>query len=123
MSTNNKQLGRERRHRRIRSTVVGTAARPRLSIYKSNRYMHAQLIDDSVKKTLLAGSTKVAAAKGARAAKTMTKTEAAKKLGVELAKAAQAAGITTVVFDRGGFRYTGRVVILAEAAREGGLTF
>ncbi len=115
-TTNNKRIGRERRHARIRTQVIGSATQPRLSVYKSNRYMHAQIIDDAKRVTLVAGSTK-------EAAKGMKKTDAAKALGVELAKKAAALGITTVVFDRGGFRYTGRVAVLADAAREGGLKF
>jgi large subunit ribosomal protein L18 len=106
----------DRRHARIRAKVSGTAARPRLAIYKSNRYMHAQIIDDTAGKTIVAGSTKDLS-KGAK------KMDAAKALGTELAKRAKAAGITAVVFDRGGFRYTGRVSTLADAAREGGLNF
>lgn len=113
--TADKRLGRQRRHKRIRMSIAGTAARPRLSIYKSNRYLHAQIIDDAAGKTLVSGSTKELG-KG-------TKTDTAKQLGQELAKAAKAAGISEVVFDRGGFRYTGRVATLAAAAREGGLTF
>ena len=111
-----KNTGRERRHVRIRAKVVGTSARPRLAVYKSNRYLHAQLIDDGAGKTLLSGSTK-------DIAKASKKMEAARALGIELAKRAKAAGITEAVFDRGGFRYTGRVAMLAEAAREGGLKF
>lgn len=111
-----KQIGRERRHNRIRAKVMGTATRPRLAVYKSNRYIHAQIIDDAAGKTLVSGSTKDVAAK-------QKKTDAAKALGVELAKRAKAAGITEVVFDRGGFRYTGRIATLASAAREAGLTF
>lgn len=111
-----KQIGRERRHARIRAKVMGTHARPRLSVYKSNRYLHAQIIDDTAGKTLVSGSTKDVAAK-------QKKMDAAKTLGAELAKRAKAAGITEVVFDRGGFRYTGRVATLAAAAREAGLTF
>jgi len=113
-----KKIGRERRHARIRARVIGTAARPRLAVYKSNRYLHAQIINDEKGVTILAGSTKVAA-KGKQA----KKMDAAKMLGADLAKRAQAAGVTTVVFDRGGFRYTGRVATLAKAAREGGLKF
>jgi large subunit ribosomal protein L18 len=109
-------INRERRHNRIRAKVQGTAARPRLSVYKSNRYLHAQIIDDAAKHTLVAGSTKDLGAKA-------TKMDGAKLLGVELAKRAKAAGISKVVFDRGGFRYTGRVATLAEAARQGGLEF
>src|SRR3712207_4116962 len=98
--TNKKTLGRERRHNRIRAKVVGTAARPRLAVYKSNRYVHAQIIDDAAGKTLVSGSTKEVGGK---------KMDASKKLGAELAKKAKAAGIEEVVFDRGGFRYTGRI--------------
>jgi large subunit ribosomal protein L18 len=112
----------QRRHARIRAKIAGTAERPRLAVYKSNRYLHAQIIDDTAGKTLLAGSTKVVAEKGKKG-KEAKKMDAAKALGLDLAKRAQAAGITTVVFDRGGFRYTGRVSMLAEAAREGGLKF
>lgn len=105
----------KRRHNRIRAKVIGSPARPRLAVYKSNRYLHAQIIDDEAGKTLVAGSTKEMGRD--------KKTEASKKLGAELAKRAKAAGITKVVFDRGGFRYTGRVATLAEAARAGGLEF
>lgn len=111
-----KRMGRESRHARIRARVGGTSTRPRLAVYKSNRYLHAQIIDDTVGKTLISGSTKDVAAKD-------KKMSAAEKLGVELAKRAKAAGISQVVFDRGGFRYTGRVATLAEAARKGGLQF
>lgn len=97
---------RERRHNRIRAKVKGTLERPRLAVYKSNRYMEAQVIDDTAGKTLAA-----------------VKMDDAKAAGTEIAKKAKAAGITMVVFDRGGFRYTGRVSVLADAAREGGLTF
>lgn len=95
---------------------MGTAARPRLAIYKSNRYLHAQIIDDTKGTTLIAGSTQMLA-KGSK------KMDGAKTLGADLAKRAKAAGIQEVVFDRGGFRYTGRVAQLAESAREGGLKF
>lgn len=119
-----KQLSRTRRHNRIRAKVAGTSARPRLTIYKSNRYMHAQIIDDSKGMTVVSGSTmefKKTSAQGGSASG--RKMDGAKMLGAELAKRAKAAGITSVVFDRGGFRYTGRVAAVAQAAREGGLTF
>jgi large subunit ribosomal protein L18 len=108
-----KKLNRTRRHNRIRARVTGTALRPRLSVFKSNRFLHAQLIDDEAGKTLAAGTTRGMKGK---------KTDAAKALGLDLAKKAQAAGIKAVVFDRGGFRYTGRVATLAQAVREGGIT-
>lgn len=112
---NKKSNDRVRRHARIRAKLIGTTERPRLSVYKSNRYLHAQIIDDTTNKTLVAGSTKEW--------EKVKKTDAAKKLGEELAKRAIAVGIKAIVFDRGGFRYTGRVAMLAEAARAGGLTF
>ncbi len=105
--------GRERRHRRIRSRIVGTHDRPRLSVFKSNRYVHAQIIDDTARSTLVAGSTKEVIGK--------KKTEAAEWLGGELARRAKERGVTTAVFDRGGFRYAGRIAALAEAARKEGL--
>ncbi len=108
-------LNRERRHNRIRAKIEGTSARPRLAVYKSNRFLHAQIIDDEAGKTLVAGSTKEMGKD--------KKTDAAGKLGAELAKRAKAAGITKVVFDRGGFRYIGRIATLAAAARKAGLEF
>ncbi len=97
---------RIRRHNRIRAKVQGTAERPRLCVYKSNRYLEVQVIDDTVGKTLAS-----------------VKMDDAKKAGVEIAKKAKAAGVEAVVFDRGGFRYTGAIATLADAAREGGLKF
>lgn len=111
-----KRIGRERRHRRIRAKVAGSVERPRFAVYKSNRYLHVQLVDDASGKTLVSASTKALTKAG-------TKSEASAKLGAEVAKKAKAAGITEVVFDRGGFRYTGRVAALAKAAREAGLKF
>lgn len=105
---------RDRRRKRIRAKVSGTSERPRLSVYKSNAYMYAQVIDDTKGLTLAAASSMDV--KG-------NKTEAAAKVGAELAKLAKAKGITKVVFDRGGFIYTGRVQALADAAREAGLEF
>ncbi|MEN9649235.1 MAG: ribosomal protein large subunit ribosomal protein [Candidatus Parcubacteria bacterium] len=105
---------RDRRRKRIRSTVSGTAERPRLSVYKSNTATYAQLIDDERGVTLVAASSMNV--KG-------NKTEAAKKVGIEVAKKAVEQKIAKVVFDRGGFIYTGRIKALAEGAREGGLNF
>ena len=105
---------RERRHKRIRAKVAGTAKRPRLSIYKSNRYIHAQLINDEKGVTLAAATTK--GQKG-------TKTLAAQKLGEEIAALAKEGNIKAVVFDRGGFRFAGRVAAVALGARKGGLQF
>ena len=113
MSRNTKQLNRQRRHNRIRARLAGTSERPRLSIYKSNRYLHAQIVDDTKGTTLLSGDTRSWQVK---------KMESATKLGETLGKKAKEAGITAVVFDRGGFRYTGRIAALAEALRNEGLT-
>jgi len=106
---------RERRRKRIRAKVAGSESRPRLSIYKSNTSMYAQLIDDA-KGMTVASASSVKSQKG-------NKTEAARAVGVEIAKLAKAKGVTKVVFDRGGFIFTGRVKALADAAREGGLEF
>lgn len=106
---------RTRRHKRIRAKVSGTSERPRLAIFKSNSYIYAQLIDDTKGATLAAVSD--------MGIKGKTKTECAKIAGEALAKAAVAKGLAAIVFDRGGFIYTGRVRAFAEGAREGGLAF
>jgi len=103
------------RHTRIRAKISGTAARPRLAIFRSNAAFHAQLIDDVAGKTLCASSD-LKITKG-------TKTETAAAAGEEIAKKAIALGITTCVFDRGGFTYHGRVKAFADAARNAGLVF
>ncbi len=113
---------RKRRQQRIRSKVSGTEARPRLSIYKSNAEMYAQIIDDSNGSTLVSASSLKTKESG-KGAKAVTKTELAKAVGVEVAKLAKAKNITKVVFDRGGFIFTGRVKALADGAKEGGLEF
>lgn len=115
----NKNEIRVKRHRRVRSSIAGTAARPRLSVYRSATNIYAQVIDDESGKTLASSST---IAKGVDV-KGKTKSEAAAVVGADVAKKALAAGISVVVFDRGGYLYTGRVKALAEAAREAGLTF
>ena len=107
---------RIRRHRRIRSQVSGSASRPRLAVFRSNRYLSVQVIDDEKEKTLIGLSTKELAAKG-------TRTEQAGALGKKLAELAVERGISKVVFDRGGYLYTGNVKALADGAREGGLKF
>jgi len=106
---------RTRRHNRIRAKVSGTAERPRLAIFKSNSYIYAQIIDDTKGATLVAVSD--------MGQKGKTKTERSKLAGSALAKSAKEKGLATVVFDRGGFIYTGRVRAFAEGAREGGLIF
>lgn len=106
---------RIKRHTRIRARISGTAARPRLSVFRSNTSILAQLIDDEAGKTLVSASC--------HGITTGTKTAKATEVGKKLAEAAVAAGITTVVFDRGGFLYAGRVKALAEGARSSGLSF
>ena len=112
-----KKAALKRRHARIRKHVNGTPERPRLVVTRSNRHMVAQIVDDTVGKTLVSESTLTSDFAGFEG----TKTEPAKKVGELLAKKAQDAGITTVVFDRGGNMYHGRVAAVAEGAREGGL--
>jgi large subunit ribosomal protein L18 len=121
MSDKSKQKrdGRARRHARVRKQVHGTAERPRLAVYRSNRHVVAQVIDDRAGTTLAAASTLEA---DLRTSST-SNAEAAAKVGTRVAERAKAAGIDQVVFDRGGFRYHGRVAALADAAREAGLEF
>ena len=108
---------RERRHRRIRGKVAGTAERPRLAVFRSNRGISAQLVDDLEGRTLAASSwLNLERFKG-------SKVEQAAEVGKLLAERARQAGIETVVFDRGGYLYHGRVKALADGAREGGLRF
>ncbi len=122
MSTSAKQrvTARKRRHARVRRKVQGTASRPRLAVFRSNRHVVAQVIDDEAGTTLVAASTLEPAL---RAAGSTGNKEAAAACGRLVAERATAAGITTVVFDRGGFLYHGRVAALADAAREAGLEF
>jgi len=115
-----KQAARQRRHRRVRKHVRGTAERPRLCVYKSLRHIYAQIVDDDLGKTLVTAST---LSKGFPADAPKKKTEAAKAVGTLVAERALAAQIQTVVFDRGGYPYHGRVKALAAAARERGLRF
>jgi large subunit ribosomal protein L18 len=112
---------REKRKARIRRKLSGTAARPRLTVYKSLKHMYAQLVDDTTGTTLLSVGTTSKSLKGD--VKEDDKTAAAKKVGAALAKAAMAKGIEAVVFDRNGFDYHGRVAAVAAAAREAGLKF
>jgi len=109
---------RMRRHRRLRRHVTGTAERPRLVVYRSNRGIEAQLVDDLAGKTVAAANHK-ALAKSFKG----SKTDQAAEVGKTLATAAKKAGVESVVFDRGGFLFHGRVKALADAAREGGLQF
>ncbi len=116
-----KRLAREKRHARVRKTVFGTPERPRLNVYRSLENIFAQVIDDTRGVTLVSASTIDRAAKELVAGK--NKTEQAKVVGKLVAERAKEAGITKVVFDRGGFRYQGRVQALADASREAGLDF
>lgn len=118
---NKAQLARERRHARVRSKVVGTSQRPRLNVHRSLNHIYAQVIDDSHDHTLLAVSTLDLSLRQSLAGK--NKTQQAAIVGKTLAERAVQAGITQVVFDRGGYKYHGRVKALAEASREGGLQF
>ena len=110
---------RLRRHRRVRKKVRGTAERPRLAVFRSNNHITAQVIDDIAGRTLAAASTTEA---DLRSGATGNR-DAAKKIGTLVAERAKAAGVSKVVFDRGGFMYHGRVADLADAARENGLEF
>ncbi|MDO8593562.1 MAG: 50S ribosomal protein L18 [bacterium] len=111
--TSNSEL-RERRHARVRATIKGTAERPRLAVFRSNRFVSAQLIDDTAGKTLAAAHGREF--KGPQSVQ-------ATSVGSAIAKKAIAAGVKTIVFDRGGYRYGGQVKALADAARAGGLAF
>jgi len=117
MAVKTKGQQRMRRRRRVRAKVRGTADRPRISVFRSNRGVTAQLIDDD------AGKTLVAVAWTEDDLRKLDRTEQAKKVGETLAKRGADAGIKSCVFDRGGYRYHGRVAALAEGAREGGLEF
>ncbi len=105
---------RQRRHARVRAIVKGTAERPRLAVYRSNRFVSAQLIDDTIGKTIAAAHGRDF--KGPQSVQ-------AKEVGKTIAEKAKAAGISAIVFDRAGYRYGGQVKTLADAAREAGLTF
>lgn len=115
MTTSHKQLKRARRHRRVRAKVSGTQERPRLSVYKSNAALYAQIIDDSAGKTIAAVSS--------RDEKAKTPRERAEAAAATLAKRAKEKGVSAVVFDRGGFQYLGTIKAFADAARAAGLTF
>ena len=121
MGSERKRIQRKRRHRRVRKRVVGTAERPRLNVFRSLKHIYAQIIDDERGHTLVAASTEDPEVRDQIAG--MAKTTQAGVVGGLLAQRAHAAGIAKVVFDRGGYRYHGRVKALAEAAREGGVAF
>ena len=117
--TRSKEM-RQARHRRVRRSLSGTAARPRLSVFRSLAHIYGQIIDDASGQTMVSASD---LEPGIRKKLSGTKTERAKRVGQEIAARAKAKGISSVVFDRGGFLYHGRVKSLADGAREGGLQF
>jgi large subunit ribosomal protein L18 len=114
-----RRIGKARRHFRVRRRIVGTPTRPRLVVTRSLRHIVAQLVDDGQGRTLASASSMDASLRGAEGAKS----DVAAKVGALLAERAKAAGITKVVFDRGGNKYGGRIAALAQAAREAGLEF
>ena len=114
-------LARKRRHRRVRKKISGTAERPRLNVFRSLRHIYAQIIDDDRGRTLIAASTQDPALRDQLAGR--DKTAQAKVVGQALAERAQAKSVRQVIFDRGGYKYHGRVKALADGAREGGLEF
>lgn len=116
-----KTTAKERRHIRIRKKVKGTAQRPRLCVFRSLNHIYAQIIDDEASRTLVSASTLDKDFKDIKEHKGNVKY--AKEVGIRIAKKALQSGITKVVFDRGGYKYHGRVKALAEGAREGGLNF
>lgn len=121
MADNIRSEARARRHARVRRNLVGTAQRPRLSVFRSLTEIYAQVIDDAAGRTLVSASSVDKELR--EKVKGMKKSEQAKLIGQTVAERAKGKGITTVVFDRGGFKYIGRVKALADGAREGGLQF
>ena len=116
-------VARRKRHYKMRRYIIGTAARPRLAVFKSNKYIYAQLIDDAAGHTLASASTMDAALVKADGLNSTSNVDAAKAVGTSLAKKAIDKGIESVVFDRAGYVYHGKVKALADAAREAGLKF
>ncbi len=114
-----RKLNREKRHMRIRRGLTGTTQRPRLCVYRSNKHIYAQIVDDSAATTIVSASTLDAELKG----KKTWDCDSAKSVGELVAKRAKDKGITAVVFDRGGYIYHGRIAAVAEGARESGLDF
>src|ERR687889_1090724 len=114
-----RRTSRLRRHNRLRKRVAGTPERPRLVVKRSSRHIHVQLVDDTAGRTLASASTMDAGLRGTEG----DKSALARKVGGLIADRAKAAGVTAVVFDRGGNRYAGRIAALADGAREGGLDF
>jgi len=121
MSKMTREEQRQRRHRRVRAQVAGTPVRPRLNVFRSLTHIYAQVIDDEAGTTLASASSVDAELRAEMAGK--KKSEQAKIVGMAVAKRAQDKGIKLVVFDRGGYKYHGRIKALADGAREGGLEF
>ena len=121
MTKNSRSVARARRHVRVRKNLAGTAERPRLNVFRSVSAIYAQVIDDQAGRTLLSASTVDHELR--EKLKGLKKSEQAKLVGQTLAERAKNKGIQAVVFDRGGYRYIGRVKALADGAREGGLRF
>ena len=119
--SNQKEALRQKRHKRLRYKVIGTSARPRLNVSRSLQHIYAQLIDDTTGHTLAAASTVDTTLR--QSLKTGGNVEAAKEVGKLIAQRGQEIGVGAVVFDRGGYKYHGRVQALADGAREGGLKF
>ena len=119
--TRTPRAARRRRHVRVRKTVSGSPQRPRLAVFRSIKHVYAQIIDDTAGHTLVSATDLESGLRTAAADK--KKSEIARLVGEEIAKKAKDKGITTVVLDRGGFKYHGRVKALAEGARKGGLSF
>jgi large subunit ribosomal protein L18 len=114
-----RHLGRLRRHVRVRKRVEGVPDRPRLAVFRSSRHIFAQVIDDTTGRTIASASTVESEARSTK----VKKSDGAKRVGALVAERAKAAGVEKVVFDRGGFAYHGRIAALADGAREGGLSF
>ena len=121
MANNSRSVARTRRHTRVRKNLMGTADRPRLNVFRSVSAIYAQVIDDHTGRTLVSASTVDRELR--EKVKGLKKSEQAKMIGQAVAERAKSQGISAVVFDRGGYRYFGRVKALADGAREGGLQF
>lgn len=115
----NKDLRRQKLHKKVRGKISGTNERPRISVFRSNKYIYAQLIDDAKGHTIASASSKEPVV----ASQTIPKVDSSKLVGKLLAERAIAAGVNSAVFDRGGYLYHGRIKSLADGAREGGLNF
>jgi large subunit ribosomal protein L18 len=121
MANKNRSVARIRRHARVRKSVTGTLERPRLNVFRSITDIYAQVIDDQAGRTLVSASSVDGELR--KKMKGLNKTEQAKLVGQAVADRAKSKGISTVIFDRGGFRYVGRIKALADGARENGLQF